>query len=260
MAKTAIITGSSRGIGAASAILFAKKGFNVVLQGRNKEKLQGIKEECEKAGAAGVLVVELELSNHADLPRVVDETIETFGGLDVLVNNAGIGFFTNLEEVTGEMMDMVLGVNLKAPILISKAAMPHLKKSRGAIVNVSSLASHIRSNNYLAYAISKAALDQFSLILSGNYAPDGVRVNTVRPAAVATDMLVTSGVPKEMLPALVQMSAAKQPCNGILSVEEVAQAIWKCCDPALPSMTGQNITIHGGRIEDKPWVNPMAPQ
>ncbi|CAG5103772.1 Oidioi.mRNA.OKI2018_I69.chr1.g929.t1.cds [Oikopleura dioica] len=260
MAKTAIITGSSRGIGAASAILFAKKGFNVVLQGRNKEKLQGIKEECEKAGAAGVLVVELELSNHADLPRLVEETIDEFGGLDVLVNNAGMGCFANLEEVTGEMMDLILGVNVKAPILISKAAMPHLKKSRGAIVNVSSLASHVRSNNFFPYAISKAALDQFSLILSGNYAPDGIRVNTVRPAAVATDIWETSGVPKEMLPALVQMEAAKQPCTGMLTAEEIAQAIWMCCDPALPSMTGQNITIHGGRIEDKPWVNPMAPQ
>jgi len=114
--------------------------------------------------------------------------------------------------------------------------------------------------DFFSYAISKAALDQFSLLLSGNYAPDGVRVNTVRPGVVATDIWETTGVPQEMIPTMIQVEAAKQPLTGVLSAEECAQAIWMCCDPALPSMTGQNITIHGGRIEDKPWENPMAPQ
>jgi len=147
MAKTAIITGSSRGIGAATAILFSKKGFNVVLQGRNAEKLKGVKEECEKAGAAGVLVVELELSKIAELPRLVDETIAKFGGIDVLVNNAAFAKFGNLEEQTSEDLDSIFAVNLKAPILITKAALPHLKKTRGAIVNVSSIGSFIRTNS-----------------------------------------------------------------------------------------------------------------
>lgn len=161
MAKTVIITGSSRGIGAATAILFAKKGFNVVIQGRNKEKLQQVKEKCEKNGAAGVLEVEMELSNTQgeifwikktcliqDLPQLVNETVEKFGGLDVLVNNAALGTIgCNLENTTAEMMDAVLNVNIKAPILITQAAMPHLKKTRGAIVNVSSMVSHVRTNS-----------------------------------------------------------------------------------------------------------------
>ncbi|CBY19763.1 unnamed protein product [Oikopleura dioica] len=260
MAKTAIITGSSRGIGAAAAVLFAKKGYNVVLQGRNAEKLQAVKQACEEAGSPGVLVVELELSNTAELPKLVDETVAQFGGIDVLVNNAGMGIFGNLEDQTSEILDKVLAVNVKAPILITQAAIEHLKKTRGAIVNVSSIAGHFRSNNFFSYAISKAALDHFSLLISGNYAPDGVRVNTVRPASVATDIWETSGIPKEMLPILIAGETAKQPLTGILTAQEIAQSIWMCCDPALPSMTGQNITIHGGRIEDKPWENPMAPQ
>ncbi|CBY36794.1 unnamed protein product [Oikopleura dioica] len=255
MAKTAIITGSSRGIGAASAVLFARKGYNVVVQGRNAEKLQGVKEECEKAGAAGVLVVELELSKTADLPRLVDETVAKFGGIDVLVNNAGFAKFGNLEEQTSDDLDSILAVNLKAPILITKAALPHLKKTRGAIVNVSSIASHFRSNNLMSYSITKAGLDQFSLLLSGNYAADGIRVNTVNPAQVMTEFMANMGVPEEMFPVLIAAEAAKQPLSGFLSAEEVAQSIWMCADPALPSMTGQRITLHGGRIEDKPWEN-----
>ena len=109
----------------------------------------------------------------------------------------------------------------------------------------------------MSYAITKAALDQFSLILSGNYAPDGVRVNTIRPASVATDFVGTTGIPKETIEKMTKAKAAKHPLAGLLKPEEVAQAIWMCCDPEMPSLTGQNITIHGGRIEDAPWVNPF---
>ena len=111
----------------------------------------------------------------------------------------------------------------------------------------------------MSYGITKAGLDQFSLLLSGNYAPDGIRVNTVNPAQVATEFMTTMGVPEEMVPILIEAEAAKQPLSGFLSAEEVAQSIWMCCDPALPSMTGQRITLHGGRVEDKPWENLLAP-
>ena len=110
-----------------------------------------------------------------------------------------------------------------------------------------------------SYGISKAALDQFSLIISGNYAPDGIRVNSVNPAQVATEFMSTMGVPEEMMPILIEAEAAKQPLAGFLSAEEVAQSIWMCCDPALPSMTGQKIVLHGGRVEDKPWENILKP-
>jgi len=110
----------------------------------------------------------------------------------------------------------------------------------------------------MSYSITKAALDQFSLLLSGNYAPDGIRVNSVNPAQVATEFMATMGVPEEMFPALIESEAAKQPLAGFLTAEETAQSIWMCCDPALPSLTGQRITIHGGRVEDKPWENVFA--
>ncbi|CBY13552.1 unnamed protein product [Oikopleura dioica] len=255
--KTVIITGSSQGIGEATAILFSKKGFNVVLHGRNKEKLESAKKNCELAGAPGVLAVELELSNQADLTRLIRDTVAEFGGIDVLVNNAAFGQFDNLEDMDSERLDKIFAVNVKAPILLTKAAIPHLKKSRGAIVNISSFASGIRTNKLMSYAITKAALDQFSLILSGNYAPDGVRVNTIRPASVATDFAGTTGIPKETIEKMTKAKAAKHPLAGLLKPEEVAQAIWMCCDPEMPSLTGQNITIHGGRIEDTPWVNPF---
>jgi NAD(P)-dependent dehydrogenase (short-subunit alcohol dehydrogenase family) len=110
----------------------------------------------------------------------------------------------------------------------------------------------------MSYAVSKAALDQFSLILSGNYAPDGVRVNSIRPATVATDFVGTTGIPKETVEKMAKEKAAKQPLAGLLKTQEVAKAIWISCDPELPSLTGQNITIHGGRIEDTPWINPFG--
>ena len=111
----------------------------------------------------------------------------------------------------------------------------------------------------MSYAISKAALDQFSLILSGNYAPDGVRVNSILPAGVATDLAysTTTEIAKEKADKIKKAKKAKQPLAGLLKPEEVASAIWMCCDPELPSLTGQKITVHGGRIEDTPWVNPL---
>ncbi|CAH2051680.1 unnamed protein product, partial [Iphiclides podalirius] len=186
--KVVLVTGSSSGIGASAAIEFAKEGAHVVIVGRNETKLKDVREKCEKYGKEQ-LVLKADVSKDVDGKRIVDETIRKFGRIDVLVNNAGV---TEIVDITSENFmegyDRVVNVNLRGVVYITHQAIPHLIKSKGNIINISSVAATIASSDVIPYNVSKAGLNHFTRCAALKLAGCGVRVNTVSPGPVRTNI------------------------------------------------------------------------
>lgn len=176
--KVVVITGASSGIGAQAAKDFAKLGASLVVVGRNPENLQKVASEC---GAENVLTVQADVTNEADAKRIIDEAVTRFSRIDVLVNNAGILETGSIENTSLDQYDRVMGTNMRSIYHLTMLAVPHLVKTEGSIVNVSSV-NGIRSfPGVLAYNISKAAVDQFTRCVALELAPKKVRVNSVNP-------------------------------------------------------------------------------
>lgn len=156
--RVVIITGASSGIGAAAAIEFSKLGAKVVITGRNEAKLNETASRCE----GQVLSILAEVNEIDDRAKIVDRTIAEYGQIDVLVNNAGIGQDGTILTTTLEKFDNVMNTNVRSLFHLTQLATPHLIKSKGNIVNVSSVTAVRQFQNYLAYCMSKAAVDQFT--------------------------------------------------------------------------------------------------
>ncbi|XP_078486401.1 putative oxidoreductase SSP0419 [Ciona intestinalis] len=157
-----IDTGSSRGIGAAIAEVFAKQGALLSITGRNKDKLSEVAKKCKENGSKQVLETVADLTKEEDMNKLMEETIKTFGKLDVLVNNAGMLHSASVEDYTGESFDKILAINLKAPIYLTKIAKPHLVLTKGNIVNMSSVSATRPFEGSLMYGITKSGLNYFT--------------------------------------------------------------------------------------------------
>jgi len=188
-AKVAIVTGSSSGIGAATAIELSQRGWRVVVNySKSVQEAQAVAARCKDA-----ILVQANVSQEADCRRLVQAALDKWGQLDALVNNAGTTKFvphTDLDGLSAEDFQRIFATNVIAPFQMCRAAAPALKKSRGAIVNVSSLAALLGTGSSIAYAGSKAALDTVSMSLARVLAPE-VRVNVVAPGFVDTPWMVS---------------------------------------------------------------------
>lgn len=177
--KVVIITGASSGIGANTTRDFSKLGASLVVVGRNLENLLKVVGECESPEK--VLAIKADVTNEADTKKIIDETIKRFSQIDVLVNNAGILEMGTIETTNLEQYDRVMNTNMRSIYHLTMLAVPHLIKTEGSIVNVSSV-NGIRSfPGVLAYNISKAAVDQFTRCVALELASKKVRVNSVNP-------------------------------------------------------------------------------
>lgn len=191
--KVVVVTGASSGIGAAIAIAFSAEGAKVVMVGRHESKLAAVAAHCNNPK-----VVIADITKESDAINVIDETIETFGQLDVLVNNAGISGVASILQ--GDMMkfyDTIMDTNVRAVVHLTTLAAPHLLKTKGNIVNISSVNGFLVpiSTGLINYHVSKAALTHFGACAAVEFAPHGVRVNTVSPGPVKTDILENSKIP-----------------------------------------------------------------
>ncbi|CAG4968039.1 unnamed protein product [Parnassius apollo] len=243
--KVVLVTGASSGIGAATAILFAKEGANVTLVGRNEVKLKNVVEQCEKYGKKHLLI-KADISNDEEAVNVIKKTIDTFGKLDILVNNAGICRFTSiLDENLMKVYDETLNTNLRAHVYITNLAAPHLIKTKGSIVNISSTAgsSISMSSRTLPYFISKAALDQFSRGVALELAQYGVRVNTISPGPVRTDIFENANAPITV-DSFQKMTAL----NRVAEPEEIAELILYLSGDKAKSITGSNYVSDNGYL------------
>jgi len=187
--KVAIVTGAGSGIGRAAALRFAREGARVVVADLNAESARTVVEEIQAAGGTGLAVVG-DLSDQAVVDQVVQAAVGTFGGVDVLVNNAGIiDRLSAAADVSDAEWDRIIRVNLTAPFLLTRAALPHmLAKGKGAIVNTASRAGLGGSAAGTAYTISKHGVIGLTHSLAIMYRDAGIRANAIAPGATATNM------------------------------------------------------------------------
>ncbi len=188
----ALITGSSRGIGKAIAFELARTGYTVIITGTKQDVVDAVVVDLEKGGGKG-FGISLDLLAAEAPQKLIEEVINRFGQLDVLVNNAGVAKTDSFEKVTETDFDLVMGLNVKVPMFLTKAALPHLLQSpEKAIVNISSVVGHKAYANQTLYAASKHALNGLMSALAKEYQKNGLRVYNVAPGGVATEMIHTA--------------------------------------------------------------------
>ena len=185
--KVTLITGASQGLGRALALAFAREGARVVVNARSEESVRPVAGEVEDAGAE-VLAVAADVSKGADVERLVGESVERFGKIDVLVNNAGLlGPRVAIEDYPEEEWRRIIDANLTGPFLVSRAAIPYLSDG-ASIINVVSGVSVEGRAEWGAYSVSKFGMEGLNQILAAELAERGVRVNAVDPGGMRTDM------------------------------------------------------------------------
>jgi len=245
--KTVIVTGASSGIGQGAALEFAKHGANLVLGGRNVDQLKETKNQCIKAGLKENQVVWVagDIVEEGVQKQLVDAALNTFNQIDVLVNNAGLVISTNILAPNIADYDTVQNVNLRAAVSLTLMALPHLIKTKGNVVNISSIAAWLPITGNLAYAISKAGMDMFTKSLAFEVAPKGVRVNSVNPGVIPTN-INRDRVPKEQLEQRYNMLGKMHPLGRCGEVKEVVDSIIFLASDKSSFITGQLMAVGGG--------------
>ena len=237
--KVVIVTGAGSGIGKATAKRFARDGYAVVLNGRTESKLERVVTEL---GVAKTLIHSGDVSQPEDVEALIAATIETFGSIDVLVNNAGVAYFMPIESLTFDDWNTQMAINVGGPFLMIKAALPYLVKSKGSIVNVSSVSGLGGDWGGFAYNASKGALNLMTKALALDLAPEGVRVNAVAPSLTVTDMsefvVESDDIMKEFYKRLPMGRAAKP--------EEVADVISFLASEDARYVNGSILPVDGG--------------
>ena len=187
--RSVLVTGAGAGIGRATALRLARAGAQVACADVDENNALAVAKEIE-AGGGQALALKADVSSEEDVARMIDQVAEVFGGLDVLVNNAGIVVIKSFEESTLEEWDRTMNVNLRAMFLCCQRALPWLRKSEaGAIVNLASMAAIRFTVPHVPYAASKGGVVAFTRDLAVELAPDRIRVNAVAPGPIATSML-----------------------------------------------------------------------
>lgn len=243
--RAALVTGGGTGIGRATALALAADGLAVVLAGRRAAPLEGVAAEVAALGGTA-LPVAADLTQPADAERAVREAADAFGGLHVVVNNAGaIRRNVRLHEVPVERWDEQLAVNLRAPYLVLRAALPALLAATGdrAIVNVgSTLATRVVPGT-APYAAAKGGLLALTRVVAAEYGPDGIRCNAVVPAVVRTAL---AHVDRPDFEAQQGAMAAAYPLRRLGEAEDVAAAVRWLASPGASWVTGQAVDVDGG--------------
>ncbi len=191
--QVAIVTGASKGIGKAITLSFAKEKMNVVLAARTKSDLEKTAGEVEELGGKA-LVIPADVSRGQAVEQMITKTIEAFGKIDVLINNAGMGVFAPVDELQTQDFDRMFAINMRGVFLCTRAVLPHMKKQKsGAIINISSLAGKNFFKGGAGYAATKWALNGFTKCLMLEAREYDIRVSVVCPGSVATEFSPHSG-------------------------------------------------------------------
>lgn len=184
MRKTWFITGSSRGLGRSITAAVLAKGDNIAATARNPKKL----EEFVTKYPDQIIALPLDVTNREQIDKAVQDTIEKFGGIDVLVNNAGVGITGAIEEFSNEQMDSQLHINLNGPIDVTRAVLPYMRKQgSGSIFNVSSVGGRVGSAGFSMYQAAKFGLQGFTEVLAQELAHLGIKVTSIEPGGIRTD-------------------------------------------------------------------------
>ena len=242
MSKVAIVTGSSSGIGAATAIELSRRGWSIVVNfSRDKSKAEETKKQCKDA-----IVVQADVGEDADCKKLAKAALDKWGRIDALVNNAGTTKFVahaKLDDLSDEDFLRIYRVNVVAAFQMIRACAPALKQAKGAVVNVSSLAAFLGTGSSVAYAASKAALITMTHSLARVLGPE-IRVNAVQPGFVDTPWM-HSGLGEERFKEMFTRYSGAAPLASACKPEDIADAILWLIDGAR-QVTGETVMVDSG--------------
>lgn len=241
--RVAVVTGGSKGIGRAIALAFAEHGADLVLAARGREALEATAEEVRALGRRAV-TVSADMAVDADVEEVAQAAVEEFGGVDILVNNAGIGAFASIYDATADEFLNTVRINTWAPLLLARLCHPSMvERGGGVVINVGSAVGEratVGKFPYAAYAPSKAALHNLTQVLAKAWAPERIRVLSLAPGIVQTDL--ASGV--------IERAEAEgrslTPLGQVGQPEEIAGMALLMASPAGAFMTGATYLVDGG--------------
>lgn len=242
--SVALVTGASSGIGAATAIAFAEAGWEVMAAGRDEGRLEEVADVSDNiASWSG------ELTESDECNELVDDTIDEFGRLDCLVNNAGVIIRAGVADTSDDDWRHTMGINLDAPFFLSRAALPHLLQSTGSIVNIASDWGLRGGERAAAYCASKGAIIQLTKAMAIDHARDGLRINAVCPGDIDTPMLASEADDTGIdLDEFLARAAEGNPNGRIGTPEEVAALIIFLASDSAAHITGTAIPIDGGAL------------
>jgi NAD(P)-dependent dehydrogenase (short-subunit alcohol dehydrogenase family) len=246
--KVVLVTGATSGIGRACALKFADAGARIVAVGRNKEALARLSDEVGEV-TGKTLLLQADLSRPEEAERVVDQTIEHAGGIDVLINAAGHIASGTIEDTSLEAWDAMLNINLRAVFSLMQKAIPSLIERRGNIVNISSVTGLRAFPGVLAYCVSKAAVDQLTRCTALELATKGVRVNAVNPGVVVTEIHKRGGMNDEQYDSFLEHSKQTHPLGRVGQTKEIAELVFFLTSDRASWITGATYSIDGGRAQ-----------
>lgn len=238
--ETVVITGAAGGIGSSLAEAYASKGHHIVIADRDAEGGSLVREQLIAQGIqpTDVLFIHTDLRNPEQIERMFAQTIERFGAVDVLINNAGFGHTTSPYELSIEHWDDVIDTNLRGTFLCSRTAATAMRgqASGGRIVNIASTRASMSEANTEAYAASKGGIVSLTHAMAVSLGPDGVRVNCISPGWIETGSYE----------ALRPIDHAQHPAGRVGRPEDIVRACFYLTDPANDFVTGMNLTVDGG--------------
>ena len=248
LGKVVLITGASSGIGAVTASFFAQRGAELSLTGRNTKTLSSVGEKCTRFSGKQPLLMIGDMEDEMHVRKLVQETVARYGKLDILVNNAGSLDLGSVESP--EIMkqyDRSFSVNVRPVLLLTSLAVPYLEKTKGNIVNVSSIAGLRPFPGLMSYCLSKSTIDQMTRCAALELAPKQIRVNSVNPGTVATNIQKRAGMSDKSFADYIDRAKKCHALGRIGTADEIASVIGFLASDAASFVTGVTIPVDGGR-------------
>jgi len=242
MTKTALVTGASSGIGTAVALKLADSGYSVMAAGRDADRTMALASRRD-----AIRTWTGDLATSESCTDLMNHCIEQFGRLDVLVNNAGIYKAANAEQTSDELWSQTISVNLDAPFYLSREAIPHLRKTHGAILNIASDWGLVGGKQAVAYCASKGGIVLMTKAMALDHAHEKIRINAICPGDVETPMLYSEGAARGLdRTAAMQEADAASPTGRVTTADEVAALVLFLASDDAAQITGAAIPIDGG--------------
>ena len=244
--RVVMITGSTSGIGRATASRFAADGAHVIACGRNRSALREVEQEIKSQGGTS-LALTVDVTVEGEVQLAFDKAFSQTGRLDVLVNAAGHISNGSIEDTSLQAWDAMMNVNLRSVFYLMQLAAPHLIKTGGNVVNVSSVTGLRSFPGVLAYCVSKAGVDQLTRCAALELAAKGVRVNAVNPGVVVTEIHKRGGMSAEAYENFLERSKTTHPMGRVGEAAEIAELIFFLASDKASWITGATYSIDGGR-------------